>query len=121
MFRGEKGIADVTGLVTADQMFFGAADRSKTFTLPEVDGHESPYIQEHVDLLRAIVEEKPLNEAHNIAESTLVAIMGRISAYTGELVTYEELMKSDFACKPSAENFVAGTVKLPAEEAPVPG
>jgi predicted dehydrogenase len=48
-----------------------------------------PYTQEHVDLLASIREGKPLNEARRIAESTLVAIMGRMSAYTGQEVSFD--------------------------------
>ena len=55
---------------------------------------ENPYVQEHKDLIAAMQSE-PLNEAQNVAESTLTAIMGRISAYTGKEVTWDEVMKSD--------------------------
>jgi hypothetical protein len=39
-------------------------------------------------------------EAENTAISTLGAIMGRISAYTGREVTWEEMMQSDFQLVP---------------------
>ena len=44
----------------------------------------SPYLQEHIDLIASIRAGKPLNEAEQIAESTLTAIMGRMPAYTGQ-------------------------------------
>src|SRR5262249_2797659 len=44
----------------------------------------NPYVQEHIDLLASIREGKPLNELKTVAESTLTAIMSRMSAYTGE-------------------------------------
>ncbi|MGC8642918.1 MAG: Gfo/Idh/MocA family protein, partial [Isosphaeraceae bacterium] len=44
----------------------------------------NPYVQEHIDLLESIVTGKPINELKQVAESTLVAIMGRMSAYTGK-------------------------------------
>jgi hypothetical protein len=47
--------------------------------------------------------------------------MGRISAYHGQRVTWDDMMTSSFACKPSAADFEANTVSLPPEEAPVPG
>jgi hypothetical protein len=70
---------------------------------------------------------KPLNEAKSIAESTVVAIMGRISAYTGQLVRWADLVtneQSPFynrACTPAAIDFEKGPIKLPAEVPPVPG
>ena len=43
----------------------------------------NPYVQEHADLIASIRNGKPLNEAKRVAESTLTAIMGRMSAHTG--------------------------------------
>jgi predicted dehydrogenase len=43
----------------------------------------NPYVQEHKDLIDSIRAGNPLNEGQRIAESTLMAIMGRMSAYTG--------------------------------------
>ena len=54
----------------------------------------SPYVQEHIDLVTCIREDKPINEANNTAVSTLTAVMGRTSAYTGNLVTWDEMMSS---------------------------
>jgi myo-inositol 2-dehydrogenase / D-chiro-inositol 1-dehydrogenase len=47
------------------------------------DKEINPYVQEHTDLIASIRAGKPLNEGRQVAESTLVAIMGRMSAYTG--------------------------------------
>jgi predicted dehydrogenase len=55
----------------------------------------SPYDQEHTDLVTAIRTGKYVNEAEFTAKSCLTAIMGRISAYTGREVTWEEMMSSD--------------------------
>jgi hypothetical protein len=120
-FRGEKGIVDVQGLVAADRTYVGGADRKSRLTPPKIEGNANSYIQEHADLLTSIIAGKPINEAQAIAESTLTAIMGRISAYTGELVTWDDMMESTFACAPSAADFVAGTVKMPPEIPPLPG
>ncbi len=85
------------------------------------------YVQEHVDLIRSALAGKPLNEAKTVAESTLVAIMGRISAYTGGLVRMGDLLQNDkaalynFACTPAALDFEKGPIKLPAEVPAIPG
>jgi len=78
----------------------------------------SPYVQEHVDLVTAIRTGKPINEAANTATSTLVAVMGRISAYTGTQVTWDEMMKSDLRLGP--KEYALGPVPIKAE-VPVPG
>jgi myo-inositol 2-dehydrogenase/D-chiro-inositol 1-dehydrogenase len=51
-------------------------------------------VQEHVDWITAIRSGKPVNTARDTATSTLMAIMGRDSAYTGKAITWDELMKS---------------------------
>jgi predicted dehydrogenase len=78
----------------------------------------SPYVQEHIDLVTAIRNGKPFNEAENTAMSTLVAIMGRISAYTGKDVTMDEMMNSDLKLGPQV--FVMGPVDIP-KTVPAPG
>jgi predicted dehydrogenase len=55
----------------------------------------SPYQQEHVDLIWAIRTGNKIVEAENTAISTLTAIMGRTSAYTGQEVTWEQMMNSN--------------------------
>ncbi len=50
--------------------------------------------QEHRDLIDSVRAGKPLNVAQRIAESTLTAIMGRMSAYTGKEVTWEQALNS---------------------------
>ncbi|MBN1766824.1 MAG: Gfo/Idh/MocA family oxidoreductase [Sedimentisphaerales bacterium] len=52
----------------------------------------NPYVQEHADLIRSIREGNPLNEGRQVAESTLIAIMGRMSAYTGHALKWDWVM-----------------------------
>lgn len=61
----------------------------------------NPYRQEHVDFIAGIVNGKPLNEGQRIAESTLTAIMGRMAAYTGKVVTWEHALNSKLDLSPS--------------------
>jgi predicted dehydrogenase len=53
-----------------------------------------PYVQEHTDLIESIRGGKPINELKTVAESTLTAIMGRMSAYTGKAVTWDRALNS---------------------------
>jgi predicted dehydrogenase len=84
----------------------------------------SPYQQEHIDLVTAIRTGKPFNEAENTAMSSLVGIMGRVSAYTGKMVTLDEMMNSELKLGPKV--FAFGPVDVSKEvplagEAYVPG
>jgi predicted dehydrogenase len=54
----------------------------------------NPYVQEHVDLVASIKAGKPLNEGRQVAESTLTAIMGRMSAYTGRALSWDWVMNA---------------------------
>jgi len=49
----------------------------------------SAFEHEHTQLVRSIRAGQPLNEARQVAESTLTAIMGRMSAYTGKVVQWD--------------------------------
>lgn len=54
----------------------------------------APYRQEHTDLVEAIRSGKQLNELKNVCESSLTAVMGRMSAYTGKAVTWDQALNS---------------------------
>jgi len=60
----------------------------------------NPYVQEHVDLIQAIVNDTELNETKNVTDSTLTAIMGREAAYSGALVQWDDILKSEFKYGP---------------------
>jgi len=64
--------------------------REWTFSGPD----NEPYVQEHIDLMASISAGRPLNEAVQVAEATMTAIMGRMSAYTGKSVSWEQAMNS---------------------------
>ena len=67
-------------------------------------------VQEHVDWVTAIRTNKPINTAKETALSTLMAIMGRDSAYTGKGITWTELLASTAKLGPS--QYALGPVPL---------
>jgi myo-inositol 2-dehydrogenase / D-chiro-inositol 1-dehydrogenase len=77
----------------------------------------NPYEQEHADLISSIREGKPLNEGRQVAESTLTAIMGRMSAYTGQPVKWDwALNKSKLDLTP--KEYKLGDAPVPAVAMP---
>ena len=50
---------------------------------------QNPYQLEWDDLIDAIRQDKPYNEAKRGAEASLVTSMGRMAAHTGQIVTYD--------------------------------
>jgi len=80
-------------------------------------GDKDPYVQEHIDLIESLRSGKPLNELKQVAESTLTAILGRMAAYTGKAVTWDEALNSKEDLFPRELNW--GPNKVPS--AAVPG
>lgn len=52
------------------------------------------YVQEHRELFASIRAGTPVNDGEWMCNSTLMAIMGRMAAYTGKRVTWEQVMNS---------------------------
>ncbi len=61
---------------------------------------DNGYVNEHVDLINAILKDTPLNEGRQVADSTMTAIMGREAAYSGGEVTWDEMLESKFVYGP---------------------
>jgi predicted dehydrogenase len=61
---------------------------------------DNGYVNEHCDLINAIINDTPLNEAKQVADTTLTAIMGREAAYSGSEVDWETALSSTFAYGP---------------------
>jgi predicted dehydrogenase len=77
-----------------------------------------PYVQEHTDLIESIRKGEPINELKNVAESTLSAIMARMSAYTGKEVSWEQALHSQDQLMPTQ---LAWDMKLPVPPLARPG
>ncbi|MFO0851138.1 MAG: Gfo/Idh/MocA family oxidoreductase [Gemmataceae bacterium] len=81
------------------------------------DTDVSPYVQEHIDLLQSIKAGKPLNELKQVTESTMTAILGRMAAYSGQEVKWEQALNSKESTMPenlSADSTIAiGPVPIP--------
>jgi predicted dehydrogenase len=90
----------------------------------------SSHHQEQIDTLYHVSQGKPHSEARAVAESTAAAVMGRISAYTGKQVFWDEMMVDagkkpavyNLTLRPTADDFEKGTVEIPKENAvAIPG
>ena len=80
----------------------------------------NPYVQEHMDLIESLKAGKPINELKTVAESTLTAIMGRMSAYTGKAVTWDDALNSKEDLFPKELAWGPNTVPPPATPGQTP-
>jgi hypothetical protein len=99
---GSKGSSNVGGY---------RINKKRVFTGDEIN----PYVQEHIDLLHSIRSGKPLNELQSVAESTMTAILGREAAYSGQVLTWEQVLNSKTVLMPKGL-----TMDSSIETAPVP-
>jgi len=109
---GTKGVTYTDGSVG----YIEGPKGSKVF---KYDGpNPNPYVQEHVDLIASIRAGKPLNEGKNVAEATMCAVMGRMSAYTGRALRWDWAMNaSKLDLTPAKYEWS----ELPVEPVAVPG
>lgn len=54
----------------------------------------NPSVLEYTEMIEAIRSGKPINEGRQIAESTMTAILGRMSAYTGRTLKWDWAMNA---------------------------
>jgi len=119
-FHGTEGVAYGGGKIQSAKL--------AALNVPEFKVHENPYVEEHIALLDSIAKGQPINAARTVAESTLTAIMGRISAYTGRLVRWSDLTTNkespyyNLALSPSPADFESDKAVAPKDNVwPVPG
>jgi predicted dehydrogenase len=88
---GTKGTSDPAGTLRPTG---GTAWR-----FPKEQANEG-YLQEHVDLIKAIINDTPLNETKNVTDTTLTGIMGREAAYSGDPLEWDDMLNSTYVYGP---------------------
>jgi myo-inositol 2-dehydrogenase / D-chiro-inositol 1-dehydrogenase len=76
------------------------------------------YQYEHDVLFASIRQSKPVNDGERMATSTLLAMMGRMAAYTGQEITWEQALNSQEQIFPPDLKW---DMSLPAGPMPRPG
>ncbi|MEX0642755.1 MAG: Gfo/Idh/MocA family oxidoreductase [Pirellulales bacterium] len=86
---------------------------------PEKRAHvDVMYDLEHVALFNSIRDGKPINNGHYMANSTMLAIMGRMCTYTGKTLTWDECFNSEQRLGPAE---YAWNDNVPAVKVAIPG
>ena len=91
--QGTKGRADVFGKKLSGPNKF----RYRPTPGEKIDMYQA----EHNEMFAALRGGTPINNAHLAASTTLIALMGRMAAYTGEMITWESALNSTEALVPA--------------------
>jgi predicted dehydrogenase len=79
----------------------------------------NPYMREHTAMARSIRGDGPyINDGMAVAESTMTCIMARESAYSGQEITWEQIMASQLDLMPKPFDY---DLKREVSPLPVPG
>lgn len=79
----------------------------------------NPSVQEHVELITGIRTDNYINDSDEQIKSTRISIMGRMAAYTGREITWDEVLNSDLKLGPESIAFDR-SYKIP-DQPPVVG
>jgi predicted dehydrogenase len=106
---GAKGMADVFGnTITGANPWRYSNPRARRGSMYQV---------EHNEMFAAIRAGKPINNGEKAASSTLLALMGRTAAYTGQVITPDQILSARQGLTPPRYEF--GPLAMP--PVPVPG
>jgi predicted dehydrogenase len=108
--QGTVGRADVFGraITGPNKWRYRAAEGEKPLDM---------YQSEHNEMFAALRGNKPINNVEQAAGSTLLALMGRMAAYTGEVITRDQALNSQESLVPPT--FTWGDA--PSRPVPIPG
>lgn len=98
--KGTAGVSNCKDYITADSGEDWRARRPR-----RGEPKDLPYDQEHLDFIQSIKQGNPLNEAQAVAESTMTGIMGREACYSGQEITWDQVMASEMRLGPDKYEF----------------
>jgi len=109
--HGTRCAAQFSGNVHAPTVHIYKDQREAKDNMSWRPGREkaSPYQAEWDALLGAIRKDEPHNEAERAAYTNLASIMGRAAIHTGQIITWNEMMASDFKFYPDAGDLDYGS------------
>ncbi len=90
-------------------------DEDPVWSFPQPE--PNPYQLEWDDLVEAIRGDKPFNEVKRGAEASLVTSMGRMAAHTGQIVTWDDILKNDHEFAPGVDQLTLNS-KAPLQLGP---
>ncbi len=108
--QGTKGRADIFGKRISGPNKW----RYKPAAGEKIDMYQA----EHNDMFAALRSGQPINNADHAASTTLLALMGRMAAYTGEIITRDQALNSTEVLVPAE---LSWDTPPPMSPVPIPG
>jgi myo-inositol 2-dehydrogenase/D-chiro-inositol 1-dehydrogenase len=108
---GTKGVGNIGGRRAAVEI---NGDSHWQYSGPTPD----MYQVEHDELFASIRHGEPINDGKRMCTSTLLALMGRMAAYTGKEISWEQALNSKESLVPEKLDW---EMKLTAAPMPMPG
>ncbi|MBM4028082.1 MAG: Gfo/Idh/MocA family oxidoreductase [Planctomycetes bacterium] len=105
VIHGAKGSAVLGEGVSNPRIFKGYAQRPGDIIWQYKGPPCNQYQVEHDRLFEAIRQDKPYNEAERSAYATLVGILGRMAAESGQLITWNEALTSNLDLAPGLDHY----------------
>jgi predicted dehydrogenase len=103
--HGSKGmaVASKNGDCGTPATLFKGQAATRSNLLWESKDNSNPYQNEWDDLVQAIRQDLPYNEAQRGIEASLVNSMGRMAAHTGQEITYEDMLNCEHEMAPGLD------------------
>jgi hypothetical protein len=89
------------------RIFSGQRQDRKEVVWAYPQPEKNPYRLEWIDLVDAVINDKPYNEVPRGVEASLVTSMGRMAAHTGQEITYEQMLDCPHEFAPDVANMTA--------------
>ena len=105
---GTKGIFRFSGRIPVIE-----GENPWQYRAPRGEAPQSKYVVEHEALLGAIRSGRQVNDAKRMAHTTLMAIQGRMAAYTGQRISWEQALNSDQTLVPETLDWDTPVEDLP--------
>jgi myo-inositol 2-dehydrogenase/D-chiro-inositol 1-dehydrogenase len=99
-FIGTKGVCDITSNFSPkaggpSYVIREHGDKGAGWRLPNIPkDYPNAYQVEHDELFASIRDGKPINAGQRVPNSAMMAIMGRMAAYTGQVITWKDAINS---------------------------
>jgi myo-inositol 2-dehydrogenase/D-chiro-inositol 1-dehydrogenase len=98
-FIGTKGVCDINSSFSPktggpNYVIREHGDKGQGWRVTVPKDYPNAYQVEHDELFASIRAGKPLNAGQRVANSAMMAVLGRTAGYTGQIITWDQMVNS---------------------------